>query len=282
MALQKSKYSRHFIFAILITISVVLFYGVAIEPHLLDIRHVTIHDPYLSNILKNKIVVHLSDLHIGNIGKREQKLLQMLHDIQPDYIFLTGDYVKWKGDYKEALKFLTKLKAKTGVYAVMGDYDYSNTRQSCLFCHDISDNVFTIKDELHFLRDSAEQVMTENGSFWIAGLERKEQEADMPLRYFSFLKDNQPAIILCHSPMIFDHFDENQYVTILAGDTHGGQIPLPSWIYKIIGYDKNLRYNHGLFVEGMKTMYVSSGIGTSHIPLRLFRRPEIVLLHFTE
>jgi hypothetical protein len=282
MALHKNNLLRYFTFTIFIIISVVLFYGVAIEPYLLDIRHVTISDPYLSNILKNKIVVHLSDLHIGHIGKRERKLLEMLHDIQPDYILLTGDYVKWRGDYKEALKFLEKLKAKAGVYAVMGDYDYSNTRQSCLFCHDIRGNIYTLQEGIHFLRDSSKRVMTENGSFWIGGLERKEQEADMPLRYFSFLKDSQPAIILCHSPMIFDLFHENQHVTILAGDTHGGQIPLPSWIYKFIGYDKNLRYNNGLFVEGIKKMYVSSGVGTSHIPLRLFRRPEIVLLHFTE
>jgi predicted MPP superfamily phosphohydrolase len=67
---------------------------------------------------------------------------------------------------------------------------------------------------------------------------------------------------------------------MLAGDTHGGQVPLPAWFLRIAGYDKNVLYNQGLFEEGGKKMFVSRGIGTSHIPIRLFRKPEIVVLHF--
>jgi predicted MPP superfamily phosphohydrolase len=67
---------------------------------------------------------------------------------------------------------------------------------------------------------------------------------------------------------------------MLSGDTHGGQIPLPGWFFGIMGYDKNALYNQGLFERGSKKMFVSRGIGWSHMPIRLFRRPEVVVFHF--
>ena len=67
---------------------------------------------------------------------------------------------------------------------------------------------------------------------------------------------------------------------MLAGDTHGGQLPLPAWFWRLVGYEKNARYSQGMFRDGRKRMYVTRGIGTSHLPLRLFRRPEVVVLHF--
>jgi predicted MPP superfamily phosphohydrolase len=48
-----------------------------------------------------------------------------------------------------------------------------------------------------------------------------------------------------------------------------------------MGYTKNALYNEGVFEKGQKKMYVSRGIGTSHIPIRLFRQPEVVIFHFT-
>ena len=90
----------------------------------------------------------------------------------------------------------------------------------------------------------------------------------------------RPALILSHNPLVFEQMDKNQHVVVLAGDTHGGQIPLPSWAWEILGYEKNARYNQGYFQKGNKIMYVSRGIGTSHLPIRIFRRPEIVVLYF--
>ena len=111
-------------------------YGFFIEPFDVEVHHIWIHDAALWKILGKRTVVQLSDLHIGKIGEREQKVLKILDELDPDIIFLTGDYVKWEGDYEGALHFLSRLQAKIGVWAVMGDYDYSRSRKSCLFCHE--------------------------------------------------------------------------------------------------------------------------------------------------
>ena len=257
-----------------------VIYGIWIEPYWLDIKHLQVTQPALSKALRGKTAVQISDLHIGNPGKREERVLKLIEKIRPELIFLTGDYVPWEGDYEPALAFLAGLKAELGVWAVMGDYDYSNSRKSCLFCHPQGPGKPVQKHHVRFLRNSVEQIKFSEGSIRIGGIDQDFNRpfvGDKELR--SFL-EKDPAIILSHNPLFFDQLDENQDVLVLAGDTHGGQLPVPSWLWRILGYEKNARYNQGWIEEGKKRMYVTRGIGTSHVPFRIMRRPEIVIIHF--
>jgi len=258
----------------------ILAYGFGIEPCQLEVRHLEIKGAEFKKVLEGKIAVHLSDLHIDKIGGREQKVLKLIDELKPDLIFLTGDYVKWDGDYEPALNFLAKLKAKIGVWAVIGDYDYSVSRKSCLFCHIPGTGKPTKRHNVHFLRNSVEQVNLPNGQLLIAGLDEGFEETFLNGETLQSSIKNAPGIMLSHNPLSFDQLDKDQHVIVLAGDTHGGQIPLPSWVWGLLGYEKNARYNQGYFQDGNKKMYVSRGIGTSHLPIRILRRPEIVVFHF--
>jgi predicted MPP superfamily phosphohydrolase len=129
-------------------------------------------------------------------------------------IFLTGDYVPWEGDYEPALAFLAGLKAELGVWAVMGDYDYSNSRKSCLFCHPQGPGKPAQKHPVRFLRNSVEQVKFSEGFIRIGGIDQdfnRPFAGDKELR--SFL-EKDPAIILSHNPLFFDQLDENQDVLV--------------------------------------------------------------------
>ncbi len=242
-----------------------------VEPNRVEIRHLWIEDFRAGEVLKGKVAVHLSDLHIRELGRHEKKILRILEGLDPDLIFLTGDFVKWRGDYQGALAFLSRLKAKIGIWAVMGDYDYSNSRKSCLFCHEQGSGRLTQRHSVRFLKNNVEKVCLPEGDVLIGGIDE--------------LEDGDPvgvdaAIMLVHNPLLFDAFEKEQDIFVLAGDTHGGQLPIPSWLWTVLGYDKCARYNQGFFKKGKKKMYVSRGIGTSHLPLRIFRRPEVVVLHF--
>ena len=234
----------------------------------------------MGRMLQKKIILQISDIHLRAADADETKLLKMIEVLQPDFIFLTGDYVKWNGAYEGALDFLAKLKAKDGVWAVMGDYDYSNSRMSCLFCHEPNSGRPTKRHDVKFLRNSLDKINTPSGPIWIAGVDRETEGESFSKESLSFLTGKEPAIILSHSPLNFDLIDDNQNVLILAGDTHGGQIPLPSWLWGLLGYEKNARYEQGWFKKGRKRMYVTRGVGTSHFPIRFLRRPEITVFHF--
>lgn len=264
---------------LLATLFMLLIYSTWIEPYQVDVHHLQIKGTGINKVLKDTIAVHLSDLHINKIGKREKKILKILDDLKPDLIFLTGDYVGWGGDYEPALTFLSNLKAKVGVWAVMGDYDYSSSRKSCLFCHEQGSGKFTGRHKVRFLRNEIEQVSFPDGYVWFGGIDSGAKLNYIFDEKMCFVEEHTPSIILSHSPLIFD-LVLDQDMLILAGDTHGGQIPFPSWLWSILGYEKSALYNQGLFQEGQKRMYVSRGIGTSHLPIRFLRPPELVVLHF--
>jgi predicted MPP superfamily phosphohydrolase len=63
---------------------------------------------------------------------------------------------------------------------------------------------------------------------------------------------------------------------VLAGHSHGGQIRLPLVGSRSTGSDYIDRHLRGRFVEHGQTLIVSSGIGTSILPLRIGVPPEIV------
>jgi predicted MPP superfamily phosphohydrolase len=262
--------------------SIFIIYGVWVGPYHLDIHHVWIQDEYLGRVLGKKVVIQLSDLHIGKVGRRERAILKTLSELRPDFIFLTGDYVRWDGDYQGALSFLSQLKATAGIWGVMGDYDYSRSRQSCLFCHEEATGRPSRRHSVKFLRNTIEQVNLPGGFLFIGGAD-VAGEGLLSSAAGSFLREVKgPAIVLSHNPLLFEYVTDEQNVLLLAGDTHGGQIPLPLWLLGILGWEKNARYSQGLFEQNGKKMFVSRGIGTSHLPVRIFRRPEVAVLHFRQ
>lgn len=206
---------------------------------------------------------------------------KILVELDPDFIFLTGDYISWQADPEDALVFLSNLKAKSGIWAVMGDYDYSRSRKSCLFCHEGESGKPTPRHSVRFLRNAWEQLELPTGSFWIGGLDPGGERPVAPVEPSRpTVRGMGPGILLSHSPMEFDTVTDDEDVLMLAGDTHGGQIPLPAALWRFLGYDKNACYEQGLFEKDRKKMIVSRGIGTSHIPVRFLRPPEIIVLHF--
>ena len=254
-------------------------YGFFIEPYLVSVNRIYIPLPPGWELLKGKTAVHLSDLHVRGIGRRERRISEIIERVDPDFIFLTGDYVKWEGDYASALTFLSQLKSKKGIWAVMGDYDYSNSRKSCLFCHDHKRGKPPSRSHVTFLRNSFDKVSLPGGDVWIGGIDPYGVDSISSCDDFLKGKEENPVILLSHSPLIFDHFNGDTRFLMLSGDTHGGQVWLPRWVYKFAGYEKNVKYNQGICTENKKIWYVTRGIGMSHVPLRIFRRPEINVMH---
>jgi predicted MPP superfamily phosphohydrolase len=255
-------------------------YGFFVEPHKFEVNHLWIKGSGLYASLQGKTLLHISDLHISVVGKREQEVLEKVNEVKADLVFLTGDYVKWREGHDAALELLSQLRAKVGVFAVMGDYDYSVSRKSCLFCHEKASGEPTKRHSVQFLRNSVEALELAGGRAWIAGVDGQNGEPEEIRKRVREWKGKGPMILLSHNPLNFDLVDEDQELLMLSGDTHGGQIPLPSWLWRILGYEKNSKYNEGLFEKGKKKLFVNRGIGTSHIPFRLFKRPEVVVLHF--
>jgi predicted MPP superfamily phosphohydrolase len=84
-------------------------------------------------------------------------------------------------------------------------------------------------------------------------------------------------IAITHNPDIFPAIPESVALT-LAGHTHGGQVDIPFVGRPVVPSRFGQRYAAGLIQEGTKKLFVTTGIGTSIIPVRFRVPPEIVIL----
>jgi uncharacterized protein len=96
------------------------------------------------------------------------------------------------------------------------------------------------------------------------------------------VKDDAPVILLAHEPRIFAHVPDRVALT-LSGHTHGGQVNFPGITERIVaatGGDP--RYTYGHIVENDRHMIISAGLGTSVMPVRFMRPPEVVEINLGE
>lgn len=281
-----SKTTNYLLIAIISTsLILVILYGFFIEPCQVRLKTVEVHNKALASTFKELKIVLLSDLHIGNSWSTPVKrTLEIVSKLNPDLIFLTGDYVDWKGGneaYDNAITFLSHLSAPLGVYAVMGDSGYHFSRKSCEFCHESGSALPTTRHQVKFLRNTEVNVNFKTNNFSIIGLDTDSR--DKPdLNLINNMRTGNPTIVLSHFSSVYNSINKEENVLVLSGDTHGGQIYLPGIIWKIIRRKPDPAHMYGLFQDRNKSLYVTSGIGTSDIPFRLGMPPEVVLFEFKD
>jgi uncharacterized protein len=164
---------------------------------------------------------------------------------------------------------LSRIKAPLGRFAILGNHDY----------------VYGERAVADALRDSGIAVL-DHDRCAVRFQERSIQLAGVPDAHIArteayslldALSPDRPTIVLAHDPVWFAHLPAGPHL-MLAGHTHGGQIRLPG-----IGIVKKAtkaprRWCHGLVKERGQYLYVTSGIGTSGVPVRWGVPPEFAVL----
>ncbi len=260
-----------------------LAWGLFIEPYRIRVRKVVIHDDVLHNAWGDVRIAQLSDIHITTMGKREQTVIDTLARLKPDIIVITGDIAQWNSDPEDAVRFIEGLKAPDGVYCVMGDADFSSRRRHCLFCHPHGD---VHKHRIHpaILRDEIRCVNLDGErKLYIAGVAPKGDWAgdhDYPAAIVE--EPGPPLLVISHFSGRWNEIEPRRAVLWLSGDTHGGQILMPSWFWRHVHKKPDPEHMSGLFYRGGHCwLYVNQGIGTTeNVPVRIGVPPEITLFTF--
>jgi predicted MPP superfamily phosphohydrolase len=100
-------------------------------------------------------------------------------------------------------------------------------------------------------------------------------------RALSGVDDAAPVIAITHNPDVFPIIPMRVCLT-LAGHTHGGQVALPLVGRLIVPSHYGEHYAIGHIHEAERDLFVTSGVGTSIIPVRFRVPPEIVFLQLRQ
>jgi predicted MPP superfamily phosphohydrolase len=216
----------------------------------------------------------LTDIHGGapHAGtKAIARAVERLNAEQPDAMLLLGDFIDahplWGGRLtpEQIARELEPLRAPLGTFAVLGNHDWKQA----------GDRMWRA------LTDAGIEVLENRGAqagdFYVAGLaDLRNRRPDLPSALAGAQPD-APVILLAHDPDVFPFIPDRVALTI-SGHLHGGQIAIPHLRRPALPSRYGERYARGHVVEDGRHLYVSSGLGTSGLPLRLLAPPEIVVL----
>ena len=243
-------------------------YASAIEPYWIELRRHTIALPVDAPLR----IVHLSDLHTRGLERRERALIAIVEAQRPDLIVITGDTVA--GGPRDSLapderaavrRVLAALHAPLGVFAVLGNWEHWRG----------------VRDAGALFEGTGVRLLVDDAAplrpgLWIVGLEDACVGTSDLKAAFREVPREAVTIVLLHSPSPFPEVAARAPLA-LAGHSHGGQVRLP-FLPALWLPPETDGYVEGWYTSGPSRLYVSRGIGTSILPLRLFCRPEVAVI----
>ena len=266
---EKKGFSLLKFFKILLLIGVLIFmYARFIGTRFLNIKEYAIYDTVLPETFDGLKIVHLTDIHYGTIvnAKNLTNIVNQINQLKPDIVVFTGDLydesiVLNDKIVNEIVTCLKNINSTLGKFAVAGNHDYSND----LFAQIITDSGFT------YLENSSQIIYDENNTpLEIIGFDdawKGNPNYNIPL------SDNY-KIVLVHEPDEISKILPLNVNLVLAGHSHGGQIRLP-FIGALYTPNGSKNYKNDYYEFTNTKMYISYGIGTSVLKIRLFNQPSI-------
>jgi len=258
-----------------------LFWGSMVEPFNIQLTKLSISSRKIPADGDPIRILHISDLHIERLTKRETKLLNLVDTARADLILITGDYLNLSFIRDETAQadvkhLLSQLSAPLGFYAVLGSPPVDE--------RDVVPELFD-KLNIDLLINQNRMVqLTWGEQLLLMGLDCSQDLSLDRERLMSSVEQNPDhglSVLMYHSPDLFDDAVKHGVDLYLCGHTHGGQVRLP-WIGALLTSSHfGRRFQMGLYQEMATRMYVSRGVGLEGLSaprVRFLCPPEISLI----
>jgi predicted MPP superfamily phosphohydrolase len=223
----------------------------------------------LPEVFQGFRVVQISDIHHGLFFPLSavRDAVETANRMDADVIALTGDFVTYSRAYIEPVAhMLSELRARHGVFAVLGNHDYRVGAEAIVRA--------LRRQRIEVLRNRHTVLRRRGQALHLAGIDDYGYGADLP-RALQGIPRGAATLLLAHNPRIIRQAARHRIGLVLSGHTHGGQVNLPV-LGTIYGRSPGaLRYRSGWDRLGATQIYVSRGIGTVVLPLRVRCRAEI-------
>jgi predicted MPP superfamily phosphohydrolase len=213
--------------------------------------------------------VQITDLHGKLFFGNQEYLINKINNIDYDYLLFTGDALDYNEDSDlESFKLLLDGIDKP-IYFIYGNHDIQSANYNKLNTMLSSYNVRVIENTCEFI----------NGEIKICGVYDESMEhLNQPYPISEGLNIDDFNILLSHQPQSFEKYTADGVDLMFSGHTHGGQVRIP-FIGAIVAPDQGLfpYYDEGEFMYKDARLMLSSGLGTTIIPVRTLNQPEIIV-----
>ncbi|HSC28464.1 MAG TPA: metallophosphoesterase [Vicinamibacterales bacterium] len=241
-------------------------HGFLYERHHVGVTRETLIVSNLPEALAGLRIGFLTDVHRSRTVGRElvDSAVRLIMSERPDLIVLGGDYVTW-GDRRyvsEAADALAPLSAPHGVLAVLGNHDDDRDMPAALAARGFT----VLRDERTGLTLRGEKLDVAGIRYWT----RRPSDIARVLHGAS-----TTTMLLAHTPKRLIEAAALDVPLMLSGHTHGGQIVLPG-LGAVAAREYPVIYGKGR--RDRTSIFVSRGVGTVYVPIRVNCPPEVALL----
>ena len=250
---------------ILVIIAITLLFNKYFVSHNIKIKEYGITDKKLESNFHGLKIVHYSDILYGKSTtlKDLEKLVNKINELNPDVVIFTGDLfikdIKVNENELEKIKnTLSKIKAKYGKYAVLGDNDIK-----------YKDSFYQVMQDDYIILDNESTLLYINTEtpIRITGIYDPSKEEILPE------DDTLYDILITHKPDNITKL-KNKYNLAFAGHSMGGQVKLP-FIGPLIKLKGAKTYMFGYYEINGTKLYINEGIGSQNVSMRLNNYPKI-------
>ncbi len=217
-------------------------------------------------------VAFLTDIHHGPFTQLDYiaSIVRTTLVLKPDLIILGGDYSLRDRKYiGPCFEVLGGLKAPMGVYGVLGNHDYWHG----------------LRETTEGMRSASVTQLTNCGvwlehrteRFRLCGVDDLWAGLPNSTAALASATANDACLLVSHNPDLAETLRDSRVGLVLSGHTHGGQVVFPTGA-PFVPSRYGQKYLRGLVSAPATQVYVSRGLGTTGLPIRMGSRPEINLI----
>ncbi|HTM50256.1 MAG TPA: metallophosphoesterase [Bryobacteraceae bacterium] len=259
-------------------------FGALIQRTNFQVREIDIPVPNLPRDLQGLRILQLTDIHLGPyLSERDlARVIDESGNLRPQLVVVTGDLISMRDDPLDAcLHQIARLRPDSGIFGCLGNHEAYAGLESVTAERGA-------RLGIHFLRRQARSLRFGAASLNLAGTDY--ESISRRKRYLTgcekLIDPGAVNVLLSHNPDVFPVAARQGYDVTIAGHTHGGQVTV-----EILHQSLNIARFITPFVYGHyslprpsgepSSIYVSRGIGTIGLPVRIGAPPEITLLRLT-